>query len=277
MSMTHDQRGRWARRVMGAEMPASQCMVLFALETFADWGGGGNAHPGEILLAETARVDVRTVRRALKAGVDCGLIEQTRPANPKAHKAAVYRLVVEPVLAVVDDGSTGHHSPVNNSTTGHQSPVETLTTGHHSPVNNFSTGQPSPFPPDTAVLPPKPLTNNQRVLRNWGTSPEHELASAHTIDPPSKFCASHPIGTPEKCPDCANARTHRKAWEAAQAEHDVALAAVEDIERRRRRKQIESCLLCDHYGLVDDIDEDGIEVRRRCAHEGSTVLVVADG
>jgi len=144
-------------------------------------------------------------------------------------------------------------------------------------VNNFSTGQASPFPPDTGVLPPKPLTNNQLVLRNWGTSPEPEPEQAHTIDPPSKFCAQHPIGTPDPCPDCANARTHRQAWEAAQAERDVALAAAADIERRRRRKQIESCLLCDDYGRVDDIDEDGREVLRLCSHEGSTVLVVANG
>lgn len=243
MSMTHDQRGRWVRMVLRSELPASQRMVLFALETFADWGGGGNAHPGEILLAETAGVDVRTVRRAIAAGVKLGLIEQTRPANPKAHKAAVYRIVVPPVLAAVEPVSTGHHGP-----------VETSTTGHHGPVNNVSTGQASPVLPDTGVLSPKPLTNNQRVLRNSGTSPETESVVAHTEIAPSRFCDEHPLGTRDDCPRCGNARTHRKAWLEAQAERDAAIELAEAANRKVRRQLIDECPICDDFGRLDDLN-----------------------
>ncbi|CAN5144992.1 hypothetical protein BH11ACT6_BH11ACT6_34670 [soil metagenome] len=85
-----------------------------------------------------------------------------------------------------------------------------------------------------------------------GTSPEL-LDLTH---PPSKFCDRHPNGHRGKCGDCGNAREHLKAWQAAAAERDVAIAAADDLDRRRRRNLIDNCPDCYGSGRVS-ADEDG--------------------
>ncbi|WP_208855936.1 hypothetical protein [Mycolicibacterium mucogenicum] len=259
--------------VLQSELTAAQKTVLFALQTYADYGDGTNAHPGEILLAELCGMTTRAVRNALDRGKALGIIEQTRAANPKAHKAAVYRLVAPPVMAAVKDGSTGTTVPVNNSTTGTAVPVETRSTGTHVPVNNPTTGTAVQFLPERGFLPPEPFTNNLGVLRNSGTSPE-PVPDAHTIDPPSRFCDKHPMGFRGKCGDCANARTTFEAWTASEAERDVAIELAEGDRERRRRKAIADCLDCDRNGLIE-VDEN---TQAWCTHQGLPPLrAVGDG
>ncbi len=254
--LTFDNRRQWTRLVLrmpAKDLSAASKTVLLALEGYADYRDGTGAHPGEQNLAEASGVDVRTVRRALATGRTLGLIQQTAPANPKAHKSAVYSLTLPAHAA----SSTGHTSPVNNSTTGHTSPVESVdnpvSTGQASPVETRHHRTGMQFLPDTPVLPPKPYTNNPGVLPNWGTSPAQPITEAHTNRPPSRFCDRHPQGTRGVCGDCANARTAFNAWQAAAADHDVAISAAHDIERRRRRQDIDNCPDCDDFGRLDDL------------------------
>ncbi|WP_142282927.1 helix-turn-helix domain-containing protein [Mycobacterium aquaticum] len=235
------------------ELSASCKTVLLALEGYADYRDGTGAHPGEQNLSEAAGVDVRTVRRALAAGRALGLIQQTAAANPKAGKAAEYRLT----LPAADDSSTGHASPVNNSTTGHVGPVNNSTVGHVSPVETGHHRTGMSFQPDTPVLSPKPYTNTQGLLRNSGTSPEPHIAEIHLDHPPAKCCPQH-RGYRDDCGQCRKAWGAFKDWQAVAADHDVAIAAARDADRRRARQAIADCPDCDDFGRVSiTLDDDG--------------------
>lgn len=92
--MTPEQRRAWRRDVCGvAALTPAQRLVLLALETYADYQDGDDAYPGVIRLAEICGLGTRVVEAALSNGRRLCLIERTRPANPKRHHAAVYRLV----------------------------------------------------------------------------------------------------------------------------------------------------------------------------------------
>ena len=96
--MDRDQRRHWRRYVIGcADLTPAQRIVLLALETFADFPSGTNARPGGAVLAEMCELSRRAVELALGRGRELNLICQTVRANPKAHRAAVYRLVPVPV------------------------------------------------------------------------------------------------------------------------------------------------------------------------------------
>lgn len=119
-----ERRRQWIRRVLGcADLSAAQRNVLLALETFADYLDGSNAHPGETNLAEICGLTTRAVRTALSRGCELGLIKKTANENPRASRAAVYRLVLsgEPITGTavpVKEPITGTAVPVNNSITG---------------------------------------------------------------------------------------------------------------------------------------------------------------
>ena len=250
--ITPDQRRKWVRRVIGSDdLTSTQKNVLLALETYANYRDGTNAHPGEIKLAEDCGITTRAVRTALKRCRELGLIEQTADENPRAHLAAVYRIVILP--------TTGTAVPVNNSTTGTAVPV-----------NNSTTGTATSPPPEQRFLPPESFTGTTRVLPQSGTSPEPLAAVAHTSQRPSRFCANHPIGTEKRCPDCANAREHQKAWDAQAAANDVAVAAANDFARRRQLQLISECpLRCrENSGMVEVLADDGITTLelKRCDH-----------
>lgn len=257
--MTPEQRRHWVRVVLSfdpALLTAAQKNVLLALETFADYRNGTNARPGETNLAALCALTPRAVRTALARGRELGLIEQTGLANSRMGLAAVYRLLpnnaVVGFVGPVDHPTTGTAVPVNEPTTGTTVPVNNSTTGtavHHD-RNGHDTTTGTAVPP---TLPSPPNHPPNGVLRNPGTSPERAAAITHTEIVPSRFCDDHPLGFRGRCPDCANARTAFDAWQAAAAERDVALAAAEDLERRRRRKLIDNCLECDDFGRDDDL------------------------
>lgn len=258
MSITFENRRLWKRLVLrmpSADLSASHKTVLLALEDYADYRDGTGAHPGEQNLSVAAGVDVRTVRRALAAGKTLGLIEQTAAANPKAGKAAEYRLTLPAAAA----GSTGHQGPVNSPTTGHASPVNNPTAGHQRPIETGHHRAGMSFQQDTPVLPPKPYTNPQGVLRNSGTSPAPRIAEAHTPRP-SRFCDDHPQGTRRICPDCANARTAFEAWQADQAVIDVAIAQADAQHRHQLRENCPWCHGTGNRDITDDLAE-------KCDHQ----------
>lgn len=257
--LTFEDRRKWTRLVLrmpSAELSASCKTVLLALESYADYRDGTGAHPGEQNLSKAADVNVRTVRRALAAGLALGLIEQTSAANPKAGKAAEYSLS----LPGGADISIGHPSPVNNFSTGHPSPVNNISRGHPSPVETGHHRTNETFLEDTSVLPPKPYTNNPGVLRNSGTSPAPRIAEDTHPEPPSRFCDEHPMGTRVNCGKCGNARTAFDAWQAHQAVRDIEIAQA---DTRRRHEQRANCTWC-HGTNVRDIGDDLVE---KCDHQ----------
>ncbi len=276
--LTHDQRRRWARMVLKSELTQAQKTVLFALETYADWSDGTNAFPGEIQLAELCGMTTRAIRMALDRGKALGFIQQTQRANPKAHKAAVYRLVAPGSIMGIDNPSTGTSVPVETRSTGTQVPVNSPSTGTSVPVETRSTGTAVHVLPERTFLPPETYHHQPRVLRNWGTSPE-PVPDAHTIDPPSPFCDKHPHGYRYSCGDCGNARTHRKAWMAAQAERDAAIELAENERHLESRRLIDACEDCDPHGhIVIGEDYRGNEQLGECTHPNLRLrLVAGDG
>lgn len=287
--MNPDQRRQWMRVVLGhAQLTAAQKTVLIALETYADYRDGTDAYPGEENLAKLCGLKPRAVRYALDQGRQLGLIERTAPANHRAGRADVYRLVPTAETVAADDritgtampvveGVTGTTMPVNKPITGTAMPVDSPITGTTVPVNKVITGTAvhdhrhghnsftgTAMPP---TLPTPSKHHSPGGLRNGGTSPAARLAIAHTPDRPSRFCDAHPIGTRDKCPDCANAREHQKAWDAEAAAIDVALAAATDFERRRRQQIIDACprRCAENHGRVK-IVIDGVETLAPCDH-----------
>ncbi len=247
--MNPEQRRQWMRLVLSYDrsvLTGAQKTVLVALEMYADYRDGTNAYPGEENLAADTGLTTRAVRDAMKRARDIGLIVRTALENPKAGKAAVYRLSMP--------ATTGTSIPVDNSTTGPAIPVETVTTGtathHHRNSHVATTG--------TVVPPTLPAPSNHQLgVSDWGTSPEQLLADTHTDRPPSRFCDDHPRGYRGSCGACGNARTAFNAWQADRTAQDVAIAAAEDRERRTRRQLIEACHAaggpCDDFGRLDDL------------------------
>lgn len=274
--LTYDQRRRWARMVLKSELTAAQKTVLFALETYADWSDGTNAFPGEIQLSELCGMTTRAIRMALDRGKAVGLIQQTQRANPKAHKAAVYRLVAPGSIVGVEPGSTGTTVPVESRSTGTTVPVNNSSTGTTVPVETRSTGTAVQFLPERTFLPPETYHHQSRVLPNWGTSPEQLEPEAHTDVPPSRFCDKHPHGFRGRCGDCGNARTAFNAWQAMQAERDAAAELAAKDRLRERQRLIDACKECDPYGRIT-IGEDhrGNERLEWCTHPRRHLQLVA--
>ncbi|MFN3005120.1 hypothetical protein [Mycolicibacterium wolinskyi] len=241
------------------ELTAAQKTVLVALETYADYRDGTNAHPGQSNLAEMCSLTTRAVQDALARGIELGLIECTAPANPRASRAAVYRLVFAEsttgTAVLVNEPITGTAVPVNNSTTGTAVRVNNSTTGTAVPVNNSITGTATQPSPEQRFAPPRQSPKLLGVLRNGGTSPEPRITDTHTT-PPSRFCDAHPRGYRGKCPDCANARTAFEAWQADQAAFDVEIANAAVLANRHRRQLIANCELCDDFGRISITDDD---------------------
>lgn len=261
--MNPESRRLWIRTVLGCpDLTAAQKTVLIALETYADYRTGGNAHPGVERLAEDCGLGERAVRYALdraqrhtaKCAEDCdahlGLIERTHEANSRAGRAAVYRLVAQGVTTAATTGTT---VPVNNSTTG--------TAVHHDRhAHDTTTG--------TSVPPTLQAPSNlqhQPLVGDGGTSPAGDPAT-HTDRVPSRFCDLHPQGTRQPCGQCANARTAFNAWQADRATADVALAVAEDRERKDRRRRIADCHDCDDLGRIEVYDDRGNHGVAQCEH-----------
>lgn len=261
--MNPENRRHWTRLVLSCpDLTPSHKNVLLALETYADYRTGGNAHPGIERLAADCDLGERAVRYALERArthepdcpPDCsahlGLIHRTRAANSRVGRAAVYQLTLP-----AEASTTGTPMPVNNPSTGTPMPVNESTTGtlihHDRHAHDTTTGT---HVPPTLQVPSKDLT----VESDWGTSPEQPLiADTHSDRPPSEFCDLHPHGYRGSCGACGNARTFKREWLAQRAARDVAIAQAEDQARKARRKLIEACQRaggqCDDFGRLPDL------------------------
>ena len=255
-AMTPERRRLWVRAVLGClDITAAQKTVLIALETFADYRDGTNAHPGEGNLAQICGLTTRAVRTALAKAQDLGFIERTGAPNSRVGRAAVYRLTAP-------DATTGTAVPVNNFTTGTAVPVNNSTTGtavHHD-RNGHDTTTGTAVPPTL-----QPPSNHHGVSPQSGTSPRDDHDGTHTDEPPSRFCDRHPHGTRDDCGGCGNARTAFAAWKAAHNAAAADGARAAELERRRRRQLIENCPHCDDFGRTDDLE--------KCQHDRAPALV----
>lgn len=244
--MGPERRRAWNRAVRACTadvLTAAQKVVVLALADYADYQDGTNAHPGEVRLAEECGLTARAVRSALAAAQAAGLIAKTAPANVRAGRAAVYRLVLT-------NGMTGTAVPVVDAITGTAVPVDKPVTGTAVPVDNFITGTATTPSPERPFLPPSKHLPNTGVSPKPGTSPEPPITDTHQR-PRSRFCADHPRGYAGSCGPCANARTAFNAWQTADDDAAAERAAVDDLERRRRRRLIDRCQDCDEHGRIE--------------------------
>jgi hypothetical protein len=133
--MTREQRRQWRRYVFGCpDLTVVHRLVLLALaDEFADFPAGTNARPGVAALAEICGCGERAVRYALERGCALRLIDQTDRANPKAGRAATYRLLPRPV-------STGTTMPLETDFNRHETDfnrhMDDISTGTHVPPTN---------------------------------------------------------------------------------------------------------------------------------------------
>jgi hypothetical protein len=135
-----------------ADLSPDQKLVHLALETFADYRDGTNAHPGIEALAEMCNLDPRTVRDALGLGRYLGLTDRTELANRRRGKSDVYRMLSTGTVVPPDAGSTGTVVPPEVASTGTVVPPVAPVWGNGC-VDSGGTatsilGEP-PFPPPT--------------------------------------------------------------------------------------------------------------------------------
>src|SRR4051812_885148 len=105
----------WRRHVIGmpkADLSPDQKLVHLALETFADYRAGTNAHPGEQVLAEMCNLTTRAVRDALARGRGLGLTERTELANRRRGKSDVSRMLPTETTVRADRPSPGRPTPL---------------------------------------------------------------------------------------------------------------------------------------------------------------------
>lgn len=237
--MRPEQRRGWVRMILGhADLTSAAKTVLLALETFADYRDGTNAHPGEENLAAMTGLSTRAVRTALDRGRGLGVIIRTSPANPKAGRAAVYQLGLgdpntgSPVP--VEKSSTGTAVPVNNThTTGSTVPVEPVSTGtaipHHRNGDVISTG--TTVPP-TLHAP----SNHQSVVNISGGRVTSVGANG-----PRPHCHLHEENDDGPCRHCKR----RRKWEEA----NPGWRERDEVERRRQLRAIaDNCPRCHGTG-----------------------------
>ena len=90
----------WRRRIYALPIPDSQKIVLLALAEYADWNQHDGAHPGSQRLNSDTGASRSTVARALAAGIELGVIEQTGRGHnvvPDRPMASTYSMTLPPI------------------------------------------------------------------------------------------------------------------------------------------------------------------------------------
>lgn len=260
--MTPEERREWRRRVFSSgpdDLTMAQKVVLLALETFADYGTGANARPGESTLAEMCRLTPRAVRAALAQGQRLGLIERTSPANPKRGLAAVYRLA-----------TTGTAVPVETlATTGTAVPVEAPNSG--TAMHQYRNGHDTTT--GTAVPPTVPRPFQDREARapdadaeTFKPPPHLNGSTPRTFEEPANSNAAHAprcvrhrhiINDRDvpRCPDCRDERV------ADETRRQLLRAEAAEAEAKAAR----DCTRCDEGWLLGP-DRLPLEPAIRCNH-----------
>lgn len=240
--MGPEERRHWVRMVLRCpDLTPAAKTVLIALETFANFRDGTNAHPGEEKLAAmTGGLTIRAVQSAMNKARALKLIDRTAPANPKAGKAAVWRLTFPPG----DDSSTRMDVPVEHDSTRTHMPVETPSTRTHVPVETANTGtsvrqyrnahdvSTRTYVPPTTHTPPK----YQGIADISGGRVTSVGAQA-----PRPQCHLHEENCDGPCRYCQR----RREWETANA----GWRERDELERRRQLREIaDNCPRCHGTG-----------------------------
>jgi hypothetical protein len=168
--MNREQRRQWRRNVLRyADLTPAQKLVLLALEGFADYPAGTNARPGIEALAIACGLKERVVRLALERGVDLRLIQQTARANPKAGRAAVYRLLSTGTTMPLENDFNRHETDFNRHesviSTGTLVPPTNTAPSHYT---NNSSSAPAPIDLDAAVALDAAITAGQIIKQQIG-------------------------------------------------------------------------------------------------------------
>lgn len=116
----------WTRAVLDSEtLNKNEKKVLWAYQPYANSSNGGNAHPGDPLLARKLGVSVDTVERARKGGIAKGYLRLTKKGHGGEHpQADVYQLTIPKVPT----GSTANEDP-DTANTGNKEDRHTANRG----------------------------------------------------------------------------------------------------------------------------------------------------
>ncbi len=255
--MGPEQRRHWVRIVLAhRELTAAAKTVLLALETFANYEDGTNAHPGEERLAEmVGGLGLRAVQLAMKRGRDLGLIVRTAPANPKAHLAAVWRLTFPPT----EDGSTGTDVRVEDIYTRTVVQVETPSTRTDVRVetaNTRTTDRQYPNAHDGSTRTSVRTTLHAPSLKH---PPVVEISGGRGTQvgasDPRPHCPEHDENSDEPCRKCER----RRKWDDAHP----GWRERDELERKRRIREIATnCPVCHGTHWIPDTNP-----AVRCTHE----------
>ena len=104
---------KWAR---GQDLPQAQKLILLILTTYAD-KNTHDCHPGQNLLAKDAGMSVRSVRNAVKALEDSGLVRRKARFLENGNRTSdtyVLNFGYSPTKSPPADVAAGEHSPPAN-------------------------------------------------------------------------------------------------------------------------------------------------------------------
>ena len=210
--MNKAEHRQWRVCVLGAGLTEMQRLVLLALETFADYPAGTNARPGVELLAEMCRCDRHTAGEALRAGVKAGLIEQTARQVPKMKRAAVYRLLPQPV-------SRASSAAVENPVSMAGSDVSMAGSAVSMAAATATTNPLTPIPLHQEEIPLSSSLRSADIPQRGTTANNDEEVTE--VDKPIRLCPTLGCGQPsdvwnsiegkEYCDDCF-ARLKPRNW-----------------------------------------------------------------
>lgn len=229
--MGPEQRRQWVRKVLGhSELKSGAKVVLLALGTYANYDDGSEAHPGEDKLAADTGLTTRAVQLAMRQGRELGLIIRTKAANPKAGKAAEWKLTMPPD----DDPNTRTTVRVENVSTRTTVRVDNPNTRTDVRVE---TGQ---YPNQQVVSTRTPVPTTFPAPSLIG---ETSGGGGKSVDAngPRPQCHLHDENDDEPCRYCKR----RRKWDEA----NPGWRERDELERRRRLREIaDACPRCHGTG-----------------------------
>ncbi|MEV6660627.1 hypothetical protein [Nocardia fluminea] len=249
----------WMEALRGADLTHAEYRVAANLWTYAR-ADLTNARPGPVTLREAARVNEKTLKKALSALVAKGWIRITEQGGSEpggTRRATVYALTFP---------TGGSEYPGSNTETGgSEYPGSAVPTGG-SEFHDRGYSVPRPGVVSTAdrgySLPPHQGSDQGRTGEDHSPgrvgdeSAASPVAAADIQTPPnqpqptepappttpaSRYCPRHPQGTPDRCTPC---REHREAFEAAELEAE----AIRRAQGRARAAVLTECPHCDQNG-----------------------------
>lgn len=243
-------RFRWVEAVtkdkrLELEQKTAQRLVLHSIATFYVKSGQDTFKVRAATIAKRFNVGVATVKRAIAVARAYGylVLYEPRHHGPGSSDGNGYRLVIPTdIPADLDSPELGISVILNSAVIGDHGDPNWGSTENELGINTNA-----PTCENVA-----PLSYNSLVLKSRSASGSAD-APHHPPSPedeePLKFCSKHPIGTPQGCQSCGEARIAHKAWEERRAARKAAADAA-------IRAAIDDCPLhCDSYGRDDDLND----------------------